>query len=79
MFTHQRIIKDIIHHYGIDITYFVALGLLHIDDAKHWLISKEYRRLYNGGGYSYKKVKLYLSDRYGVSISTIEKIIYRNH
>lgn len=79
MFTHQRIIKDIIHHYGLDITYFVALGLLHIDDAKIWLISKEYRRLYNGGEYSYKQVKAYLSARYGVSISIIEKIIYRNH
>jgi hypothetical protein len=78
MFTHQRIIKDILHHYGFDITYFVALGLLHIDDAKHWLINKEYRRLYNGGEYSYKEVKTYLSARYGVSISIIEKMIYRS-
>jgi len=79
MFSHQRIIKYILHHYKIDISYFVALGLLHIDDAKNWLIIHEYMRLYNGGEYSYKQVKTYLSDRYSVSISSIEKIIYRNH
>ena len=79
MFSHQRIIKYILHHYKIDISYFVALGLLHIDDAKNWLIINEYMRLYNGGEYSYKQVKTNLSDRYSVSISSIEKIIYRNH
>ena len=78
MVNHQRIIKDILHHYRIDISYYVALGLLHIDDAKNWLIRQEYMRLYNKGEYSYKQVKSYLSNRYEVSISTIEKLIYRN-
>ena len=78
MFNQERIIKDIIHHYGIDISYYLALGLLHIEDAKNWLIRQEYMRLYKGGEYSYKTVKAYLSDRYSVSISKIEKLIYRN-
>ena len=79
MVNQQRIIKDILAHYKIDISYFVALGLLHIEDAKHWLIKKEYQRLYNNGEYSYKNVKKFLSERYSISISSIEKMIYNNH
>ena len=74
----QRIIKDILAHYKIDISYFIALELLHIEDAKNWLIKKEYKRLYNNGEFSYKNVKKFLSERYAISISSIEKLIYRN-
>lgn len=79
MCNYQRIIKDILAHYGIDISYYVALELLHIEDAKTWLIKKEYQRLYNNGEYSYKNVKKYLSERYSTSISSIEKMVYNNH
>ena len=78
MVNQQRIIKDILQHYKVDVSYFVAMGLLHIDDAKYWLIKKEYKRLYNNGEYSYKNVKKFLSERYTISISSIEKLIYRN-
>ena len=79
MFEHRRIIRDILEHYGFDISYYIALEILHIDDAKYWLIRKEYRRLYNTGEYSYKEVKVLLSTRYTISISSIEKMIYDNH
>ena len=78
MFEHRRIIKDILDLYSIDTSYLIAVGLLHIDDAKNWLIRKEYIRLYNNGEFTYKEVKRYLRERYGVSISCIEKMVYRN-
>ena len=77
MLNQQRIIKDILQHYNVDVSYFVALGLLHIVDARNWLICHEYRRLHNHGEHTYIKVKLYLCERYDVSLSTIEKMIYR--
>jgi len=79
MFEHRRIIKDIQEHYGIDITYFVALELLHIEEAKNWLVKQEYHRLFNTGEYSYKQVKEILSTRYSISVSSIEKMVYNNH
>jgi len=79
MFEHRRIIRDILEHYGFDISYYIAMEILHIDDAKIWLVKKEYHRLYNSGEYSYKQVKVFLSTRYSISISSIEKMIYDNH
>ncbi len=76
MFEHRRIIKDIFSLYGIDISYFVAMGLLHIDDAKKWLVKMEYFRLYRDEGYSYRQAKEILRDRYGMSVSSIEKMVY---
>ena len=75
----KAIIKDIWNNYGIDISYYVSIGLLHIADAKNWLIINEYPRLYNNGELSHKEVKERLSKRYGISISSIEKMVYRNN
>ena len=79
MFEYRRIIKDIWEQYEIDISYFVALGLLHIDDAKNWLGRQEYKRLLETSEYTCKEIKERLSGRYSVSISSIEKMIYNNH
>jgi len=78
MFEHRRIIKDIFENYGIDISYFVAIGLLHIEDAKNWLVRKEYYRMAETKEYNYREIKERLSTRYSISISSIEKMIYRN-
>jgi hypothetical protein len=79
-FEHNRIIKDIKEHYDIDISYYIAIGLLHIEDAKFWLVKNEYLRLYKTGSYrSYKEIKEFLIERYSISQSCIEKMIYRNH
>ena len=77
MFEHRRIIKDIFRLYGIDISFMVMMKMLHIDDAKKWLVREEYHRLYREEGYSYRQVKEILRDRYGLSVSSIEKLVYR--
>ena len=79
MFEYRRIIKDIWEQYEIDISYFVALGLLHIDDAKNCLVRQEYKRLLETREYTCKEIKERLSGRYSVSISSTEKMIYNNH
>lgn len=78
MYEQKLIIQDILKHYGIDICYQVAIGLLHICDAKNWLVKQEYQRLYSTGNYTYKEIKDLLSKRYDISVSCIEKIIYRD-
>jgi hypothetical protein len=80
MFEVKRIIKDIWANYGIDISYLIAVGMLHIDDAKNWLVRNEYERLYKSGDFkTYTEVKEYLIKRYDISLSSIEKMIYRDH
>jgi len=79
MYEQKKIIKDILINYSIDISYFIAVGLLHIDDAKNWLVRNEYRRLYEQEFNTYTEVKKYLASRYGISISSIEKMIYRDN
>ena len=80
MFELKRIIKDIWTIYGIDISFFISVGMLHIDDAKNWLVRKEYERLYKTGDFkTYTEVKEYLIKRYDISLSSIEKMIYRDH
>jgi hypothetical protein len=79
--TDKKVITDIIHEFGIDITYFVFIGLLHPDDARNWLIRKLYEKrriLYQRGetNENIETIKEDLSVKYGVSFSKVEKLIY---
>ena len=78
----RNVIRDILDEFSIDITYFVFIGLLHIDDAKNWLIKKLYekrRMLYQRGESegNIEYIKEDLSVSYGVSFSKVEKLVYQ--
>jgi len=78
----RNVIRDILDEFSIDITYFVFIGLLHIDDAKNWLIKKLYekrRMLYQRGesDENIEYIKEDLSVSYGVSFSKVEKLVYQ--
>jgi hypothetical protein len=78
----RNVIRDILDEFGIDATYFVFIGLLHIDDAKNWLIKRLYekrRRAYQRGesDENIEYIKEDLSLRYGVSFSKVEKLVYQ--
>ena len=78
MYEQDAIIKDVFKHIGVDISYLVAEGLLHINDARNWLVRREYFSLDEQGEMTLTKIKQILSKKYGMSISCIEKLIYRN-
>ena len=74
----EKLIRDTFKHSGIDATPFVESGIIHINDLKKWVVKKEYyKRAKNGQRYS--AIKLDLSEEYGISVSSIEKLIYRHH
>jgi hypothetical protein len=61
---------------GIDAEGLMRIGLLHPADAKRWLVKKKYFMMAKSGK-TYTDIKYELSDTYGISISAIEKLVYR--
>jgi|APCry1669188970_1035186.scaffolds.fasta_scaffold297576_2 hypothetical protein len=79
----EKVIADLKEHYGIDVEFIVKKGLLPASAATKWLVRERYfdkakdemNKAQNGK--TYAEIKYELSDCYGVSVSTIEKLIYR--
>ena len=78
-----KIVNDLKEKFGIDVEYLVRMGLLPPNAAKKWLVKALYFKYANEGnncykgGRTYSDIKNQLSDEYGISISSIEKIVYR--
>jgi len=79
----EKVIIDIREHFGIDVENLVKSGLLPVSAAKKWLVKELYFTYAKEGntiekrGRTYTNIKNELSDCYGVSVSSIEKMIYR--
>ncbi len=79
----EKVIADLKLHYGIDVDFIVRKGLLPPSVAKKWLVRERYfdkakDEMNNAqSGKTYLEIKHELSDSYGVSVSMIEKLIYR--
>ena len=61
---------------GIDAEKLFDIGLIPANHARNWIVEKKYYQLAKTGR-TYTDIKNELSDEYGVSVSTIEKLIYR--
>ncbi|MBC8436179.1 MAG: hypothetical protein H8D88_01295 [Bacteroidetes bacterium] len=78
-----KVVNDLREKYGIDVEHLVRLGLLPPNAAKKWLVKAMYFDLardgntIDKGGRTYTDIKMELSIEYGISISSIEKLIYR--
>jgi len=79
----EKVITDIREHFGIEIGNLIKKGLLPINAAKKWLVRELYfayareGNTIEKGGRTYTDIKYQLSIDYGISVSSIEKIIYR--
>ncbi len=79
----EKVIIDLREHFGIDVENLVKRGLLPVSAAKKWLVRELYftyakeGNTIEKGGRTYTNIKNELSDCYGVSVSSIEKMIYR--
>ena len=61
---------------GIDAERLFDMGLIPANHARKWVVKKKYFELAKTGR-TYTDIKLELSVEYGVSVSAIEKMIYR--
>ncbi|NCA77975.1 MAG: hypothetical protein EOM90_16740 [Alphaproteobacteria bacterium] len=79
----EKVINDLRDHFGIDVDNLVKRGLLPVMAAKRWLVRELYFVYARQGhttdknGRTYTDIKNELSAEYGISVSSIEKIIYR--
>ncbi len=72
----QNLAAEIRQVSGLDVENMIEIGLLHPEDAKRWLVQKKYYLLADGSR-TLTEIKLELSEKYGLSVSSIEKLIYR--
>jgi hypothetical protein len=61
---------------GIKAEELIGVGLLHPEDAKRWLVKEKYYEMAKTG-MTYTDIKYELSEKYGISVSSIEKLVYR--
>ena len=74
--TKDLILGEIQELAGIDATLLLDNGLLTLDHAKRWVVKRKYFQL-SKSGRTLTDIKYELSDEYGISVSVIEKLIYR--
>jgi hypothetical protein len=79
----EKVIADLKKHYGMDVEFIVKRGLLPASIATKWLVRERYfdkakEEIRNKKvGKSYAEIKSELSGSYGISVSAIEKLVYR--
>lgn len=72
----EELAREIRQLAGIDPTRLMEIGLIDPQNARKWVVKQKYYALAKTGR-TYTDIKYELSEQYGLSISTIEKIIYR--
>ena len=74
--TKELILSEINEIAGIDTGRLFDIGLISTKHALKWVVMKKYFELAKTGR-TYTDIKLELSVDYGMSVSAIEKMVYR--
>jgi len=74
--TKELILSEVNEIAGIDVGQLFDIGLISTNHARNWVVKHKYFQLAKTGR-TYTDIKNELSDEYGVSISSIEKMVYR--
>jgi hypothetical protein len=74
--TKDLILIDIQQLTGLDAEKLFEIGLIPANHARNWIVKEKYFQLAKTGR-TYTDIKYELSLDYGVSVSTIEKLVYR--
>ena len=74
--TKELILNEINQIAGIDAGRLLDIGLISTNHARNWVVKHKYFQLAKTGR-TYTDIKNELSVDYGVSVSTIEKMVYR--
>jgi hypothetical protein len=68
--------RDIKEITGVDASELLRLGIIDMHEARKWIVLHRYYQMVKTGR-TYTDVKYELSEIYGVSVSLIEKMLYR--
>lgn len=72
----RLLVGDVLDKYDVDVLEAVEVGLVGEKELKRLLIKYDYENLAKSG-LKYKDIKKQLSEKYGVSVSSIEKLVYK--
>jgi hypothetical protein len=72
----DQLAKDIEAITGVNPKPLMDLGIMSLDEARKWVVKQKYYLLAKTGR-TYADIKYDLSLEYGMSVSSIEKMIYR--
>ena len=72
----ELIISEVNQITGIDAGKLFEIGLIPSNHARNWIVRKKYFEMAKTGR-TYFDIKLELSVEYGLSMSMIEKLVYR--
>ena len=72
----EMILNEVNHLAGIDTVKLFDIGLISPDHARKWVVMQKYFQMAKTGR-TYSDIKNELSDEYGMSVSSIEKMVYR--
>jgi hypothetical protein len=72
----RKLIDEAVERTGIDIAGLMTTGLLEKKQLRRWIVREKYFSLAKTGR-TYTDIKNELSDEYNVSISMIEKMVYK--
>ena len=72
------VIQDAREYSGVDLSVVFDLGMIRPEDVRSWLIKRKYFEMARRGK-NYTQIKIELSERYDITVSAIEKIIYKKH
>ncbi len=71
----RLLVGDVLDKFNVDVFDAVGVGLVSEKDLKRVLIKYDYEKLAKSG-IKYKDIKKQLSEKYEVSVSSIEKLVY---
>ena len=72
----ELVLNEIKEMAGIDASKLLDMGLISADHARKWVVLKKYFQLAKTGR-TYADIKNELSVVFGLSVSSIEKMVYR--
>jgi hypothetical protein len=73
----EMLVSEVMDKLNADIRESIEIGLVGEKEIKRVLVKKEYENLAKEG-MKYKDIKVLLSEKYKVSVSWIEKLVYKN-
>jgi hypothetical protein len=73
----ENLATEVLERMGIDIKQAVDAGLIGAKEMKRALVKYHYEMM-SKGGKKYKEIKMDLSKKYGLSVASIEKMVYRS-
>ncbi|KAF0128194.1 MAG: hypothetical protein FD155_3385 [Bacteroidetes bacterium] len=72
----EMLAKDILERTGMNARPMMDLGIISLDEARKWVVKKKYYEMAKTG-MPLTEIKYELAETYGMSVSAIDKMIYK--